>query len=115
MSRALRLFKEGDDVRARILSVDVEKRKVNFGLKPSYFAHDPKAASLHGADIDLPDDQDQSDDQDSKTHLSAGGSELDVTDDDASMDEPESDGEEIDDDHDPYIQPSGDRDEEVTR
>lgn len=40
VSRALKLFKEGDSVRARILAVDVEKRRVNLGLKRSYFAND---------------------------------------------------------------------------
>jgi len=34
---ALRSFREGDLVRTTILSVDTEKRRVSFGLKPSYF------------------------------------------------------------------------------
>jgi rRNA biogenesis protein RRP5 len=36
----LRSFREGDTVRARIISVDIEKRRVSFSLKPSYFAED---------------------------------------------------------------------------
>ncbi len=34
---ALRSFRVGDKVKAVILSVDLEKRRVSFGLKPSYF------------------------------------------------------------------------------
>ncbi|KAI0046598.1 nucleic acid-binding protein [Auriscalpium vulgare] len=35
---ALRSFREGDRVRAIILSIDTEKRRIAFGLKPSYFS-----------------------------------------------------------------------------
>jgi rRNA biogenesis protein RRP5 len=35
---ALRGFREGDKVKAVILSVDTEKRRISFGLKPSYLA-----------------------------------------------------------------------------
>ena len=35
---ALRSFREGDKVKAIILSIDNEKRRISFGLKPSYFA-----------------------------------------------------------------------------
>ncbi|KAI0778417.1 U3 snoRNP-associated protein Rrp5 [Trametes elegans] len=34
---ALRSFREGDKVKAVILSIDTEKRRISFGLKPSYF------------------------------------------------------------------------------
>ncbi|KAI0361371.1 hypothetical protein OH77DRAFT_1468895 [Trametes cingulata] len=34
---ALRSFREGDKVKAIILSIDREKRRISFGLKPSYF------------------------------------------------------------------------------
>ncbi|KAI0639642.1 U3 snoRNP-associated protein Rrp5 [Trametes polyzona] len=34
---ALRSFREGDKVKAVILSIDKEKRRISFGLKPSYF------------------------------------------------------------------------------
>ncbi len=36
-SKALSLFREGDKVRAHVLSVDLEKKRIAFGLKPSYF------------------------------------------------------------------------------
>lgn len=34
---ALRSFREGDNVKAIVLSIDVERRRISFGLKPSYF------------------------------------------------------------------------------
>ena len=34
---ALRSFREGDRVKAFITSIDLEKRRISFGLKPSYF------------------------------------------------------------------------------
>ena len=34
---ALRSFREGDKVKAVVLSIDTEKRRISFGLKPSYF------------------------------------------------------------------------------
>lgn len=37
VSMALRSFREGDRVKAVILSVDTERRRISFGLKPSYF------------------------------------------------------------------------------
>ncbi|KAH9937237.1 U3 snoRNP-associated protein Rrp5 [Fomitopsis serialis] len=37
---ALRSFREGDHVKAVILSIDLDKRRISFGLKPSYFADD---------------------------------------------------------------------------
>ncbi|KIO08444.1 hypothetical protein M404DRAFT_938123 [Pisolithus tinctorius Marx 270] len=46
---ALRTFREGDRVRAIILSLDSEKKQLSLGLKPSYFAGDE--------DIEVKDDQ----------------------------------------------------------
>ena len=37
---ALRSFREGDKVKAVIMSIDTEKRRISFGLKPSYFAEE---------------------------------------------------------------------------
>jgi rRNA biogenesis protein RRP5 len=37
---ALRTFREGDRVRAHVLSIDKEKRQLSFSLKPSHFAED---------------------------------------------------------------------------
>jgi rRNA biogenesis protein RRP5 len=83
VARALTFFKEGDPVRARILSVDLEKRRVNFGLKPSYFLND------QAADSDQDDEAAQSngdDDSDAEAN-DDDGKEADV-DDDVDMDGP---------------------------
>lgn len=34
---ATKLYKEGDAVKARVLQVDAKKKRINFGLKPSFF------------------------------------------------------------------------------
>jgi len=44
-AEALKLLKPGDSVRAVVLKVDCEKRKISFGLKPSYFFSDDLATS----------------------------------------------------------------------
>lgn len=38
VASAKKLYEEGDIVRAKILKIDLEKRRVNFGLKASYFS-----------------------------------------------------------------------------
>ena len=40
VAETLKLLKLGDSVRAVILKIDCEKRKISFGLKPSYFFSD---------------------------------------------------------------------------
>ena len=45
IAETLKLLKPGDSVRAIILKVDCEKRKLSFGLKPSYFFSDDLATS----------------------------------------------------------------------
>ncbi|KAI9461748.1 hypothetical protein HD554DRAFT_2323642 [Boletus coccyginus] len=44
---ALRTFREGDRVRAFIISRDLEKRQLSLGLKPSYFAGDGDEVESH--------------------------------------------------------------------
>ncbi|KAI0375236.1 hypothetical protein BV20DRAFT_934020 [Pilatotrama ljubarskyi] len=52
---ALRSFREGDKVKAMILSIDREKRRISFGLKPSYFEEkDFEQAESEGEDEDEP-------------------------------------------------------------
>ena len=52
ISETLKLFKPGDSVRAIVLKVDCEKRKLSFGLKPSYFFSDDLATSDENEDYD---------------------------------------------------------------
>lgn len=40
MTIALRSFREGDRVKAVVISVEMERHRISFGLKPSYFAED---------------------------------------------------------------------------
>ena len=70
---ALRSFREGDRVKAIILSVDTEKRRISLGLKPSYFGEeiaesDEEEAESGDGDDEEPlgvveDDDEDEDDQ----------------------------------------------------
>ena len=51
---ALRSFREGDRVKAVVLAVDTEKRRISLGLKPSYFAE---------GDFDAPSDDESEDEE----------------------------------------------------
>ncbi|WVQ96181.1 hypothetical protein IAU59_003284 [Kwoniella sp. CBS 9459] len=44
VSQALKGFREGDQVKAKIITIDQEKRKINFGIKASYFGDEFGAA-----------------------------------------------------------------------
>lgn len=56
MTLALRSFREGEKVKAVILSIDSEKRRISFGLKPSYF--EEKDFEFEGPDaLDEGDEQ----------------------------------------------------------
>ena len=46
---ALRSFREGDRVKAFITSIDLEKKRISFGLKPSYFGDD-SGSEAEGSD-----------------------------------------------------------------
>ncbi|EHA53010.1 hypothetical protein MCOR27_006576 [Pyricularia oryzae] len=102
---ATKLYREGDSVKAIILSVDAAKKKVSFGLKPSYFEDadsdedmeddedsDDSGAAL-GFDSDDDDDEDEDDDMDDGDSVvlftGTGGAESsndeDEEDDDVSM------------------------------
>ncbi|KAL6890947.1 hypothetical protein GGI43DRAFT_210794 [Trichoderma evansii] len=57
---ATKLYKEGDKVKARVLEVDPTKRRISFGLKPSFFEdEDTDMESDAGAALD---DEDEDDD-----------------------------------------------------
>ena len=50
IAETLKLLKPGDSVRAVVLKVDCERRKISFGLKPSYFFSDDLASSDENED-----------------------------------------------------------------
>lgn len=65
-----KLYNEGDAVKAKVLKVDHEKRRINFGLKAAYFANDSEkgeddsddeAESMDGVLLGA-DDRDEADD-----------------------------------------------------
>ncbi|KAI7495240.1 nucleic acid-binding protein [Hortaea werneckii] len=52
-----KLYSEGDVVKAKVLSVDVEKRKISLGLKASYFADDDGDEDMEDASEDESDEE----------------------------------------------------------
>lgn len=103
---AKKLYSPGDVVKARILKIDLDKKKVSFGLKPSYFE-----------DSDEDEDMDNSD-EDAGAPLHSDGDEADSDDDQEFMDAPEiiirgtdNQGDSSDDDEDDDMEePAGDAD-----
>lgn len=64
---ARKLYNAGDAVKARIMKIDMEKKTINFGLKPSYFEDEESDEDLEdsddaGAVLDADEDEDDSDD-----------------------------------------------------
>ncbi|WYZ39924.1 hypothetical protein EsH8_IV_000265 [Colletotrichum jinshuiense] len=56
---ARKLYSEGDVVKAKVLSVDDEKRRITFSLKPSHFDEDSDMEDVDGgAELDSDDDSD---------------------------------------------------------
>jgi rRNA biogenesis protein RRP5 len=55
-----KLYAEGDPVKAKILSIDLEKRRISFGLKASYFKDADESDSEDGGmDLDEADKSDE--------------------------------------------------------
>lgn len=64
---ATKLYKEGDAVKALVLEVDAEKRRISFGLKPSLFADEDTDMDSNDSDAGAPlldDDSDEDADMD---------------------------------------------------
>ena len=95
-------FQEGDHVRALILSIDAEKKRISFGLKPSYFADDVEdegdgaaegmeeeftGISLGAVDVSDPEDDNDSDSE--AQEESEGDEEASEDEDEESEDEDE--------------------------
>ena len=77
VSKALQGFREGDAVRAKIVKIDVEKGKINFGIKPKYFSEDQEEE----------DDDDEDDEEEDEEDGGENGLELKSDDaDEASLD-----------------------------
>lgn len=61
VSRALKGFRAGDQVKAMIVSLDREKGKVNFGIKASYFDEDFKGIESTSVQVDEEDEEQEGD------------------------------------------------------
>lgn len=51
-------FTEGDMVKAKVLKIDSKEKRINFGIKASYFQDEGGEAGEHSGDIDEDDDSD---------------------------------------------------------
>jgi hypothetical protein len=58
VAQALKGFREGDQVKAKIVSLDTEKRKINFGIKASYFGAEDFGDDESGENEGEDDDED---------------------------------------------------------
>jgi rRNA biogenesis protein RRP5 len=56
-------FREGDAVRAKIVKIDMEKGKINFGIKPKYFDDNEEE------DEDDEDDEEDDDEEENGLEL----------------------------------------------
>lgn len=87
---ATKLYKEGDAVKAVVLKVDAEKRRISFGLKSSFFDDDDTDMDSDEAGVALEDEDSDEDDE-----MEDGGATLQIlgTDnvDDSDEDEDEDD------------------------
>jgi rRNA biogenesis protein RRP5 len=83
------LFKEGDAVKAKVLKIELDKRRINFGLKASYFKDDDDSSAedqdkddlmesvASDASVDEPDDEMDEIELDVGSASEDGGAELD--------------------------------------
>ncbi|KAG5665699.1 hypothetical protein KAF25_009824 [Fusarium avenaceum] len=106
---ATKLYKEGDAVKARVLEVDANKRRVTFGLKPSLFedADTDMSDSDAGADLNAEDSDDDVDMDDTDALLQILG-----TDNAGDSDEDEDEDDEDDEDEEDDENEDGDSDED---
>ncbi|KAH8669931.1 hypothetical protein BGZ61DRAFT_363894 [Ilyonectria robusta] len=109
---ATKLYKEGDAVKARVLEVDVKKRRITFGLKPSLFDDEDSDmesnSSEQGAAL-----EDDDEDSDEDIEMGDGGVEILGTDNADDSDEDDEEDEEDDDEEDEEDDEDDDEDEEM--
>lgn len=71
---ARKLYNAGDVVKARIMKIDLEKKTINFGLKPSYFEDEESDADMDDSDdagAVLEPDEDVGDSDDDREFMDA--------------------------------------------
>lgn len=102
VAQALKGFREGDQVKAKIVSIDTEKGKISFGIKASYFGED-----FEGGEKSEEEDDDAEEENDGE--LSEGDQEME------SGDEESGEGEEDEDeDEDEEVRAVDGEDEEAS-
>nr|XP_019009138.1 rRNA biogenesis protein RRP5 [Kwoniella pini CBS 10737]OCF47919.1 rRNA biogenesis protein RRP5 [Kwoniella pini CBS 10737] len=97
VSQALKSFREGDQVKAKILSIDAEKNKINFGIKASYFGEEFGEAQDEDEDEELgkvEDEDEEEEDEDEEDEEEDDEEEDDVN---LGMDEDDEDEEDEED------------------
>ncbi|CDU23309.1 related to RRP5-processing of pre-ribosomal RNA [Sporisorium scitamineum] len=98
---ALKAFRVGDKVRAIVLRINEEKKRISFGLKPSYFdAADFEDSSDEEADGEEEDEDEEMEDADADADAAASDEEDDEDEDEESDDDDEGDFVEMDEDSD---------------
>lgn len=118
VSQALKGFREGDQVRAVITSVDADKGKLNFSIKASHFADEFANGKEDGMDVDEEEEEgeDEEDDEDDEEgegeELKLLGSDDEVEDGEEDEDDEEEE-EEGDDDDDDEEESDGEEEEDI--
>lgn len=95
---ATKLYKEGDVVKAVIMKLEADKKRINFGLKSSLFDEDTDMESDNsdaGAGLE---DEDSEDDDDEDVEMDDGGATLKIIGTDNADDSDEDDEDDDDDD-----------------
>jgi rRNA biogenesis protein RRP5 len=64
VAKALEGFRPGDQVKAKILSIDSATKKINFGIKASYFAEGADESADEDEDMEGEEDQEVQEDDD---------------------------------------------------
>ncbi|ODO00747.1 rRNA biogenesis protein RRP5 [Cryptococcus wingfieldii CBS 7118] len=110
VAQALKGFREGDQVKAKITSIDIEKNKISFGIKASYFGEDFEG----GEDDEEEEEADNDVEMESGDELQLDQDESEAGEDDEdeeedseaeAQDDAEDDDDEEEDDDDEELQP----------
>ncbi|KAI5810984.1 hypothetical protein DFH27DRAFT_3718 [Peziza echinospora] len=84
-----KLYSSGDQVKAKILSIDLEKKKISFGLKASYFEDESEDEDEDDEDVEGSEDESVAGGVDLETAVEYDSDAEDAAADDASDDEME--------------------------
>lgn len=108
---ATKLYKEGDAVKAKVLEIDVEKRRITFGLKPTLFEDEDTDMDSDSEGVALGEDSD--DEMDEGALLKFLQAQANDDEDDDDDDEDEEEDEDDDDDEDDEDDEEADDDSEM--